>query len=240
MAQVSLLIPCLVDQFLPEIGFALIRVLEHLGYSVAYNPSGVCCGQPAFNAGEEEKACDVLMGMLRSFPEDGPIICPSGSCTAMVRKFGPEILHGKEKELARNVSSRVMEFSEFLATQGLIEKLSGRFEGRIAVQNSCHAARELKISQPIRAILDRITGFELVDFPEEAVCCGFGGLFTVKYDSVSQGMARSRLEAFRQSGANAILSNDPGCILHMRKECVRQGFDVSVMHLAEFVAQAIS
>jgi L-lactate dehydrogenase complex protein LldE len=82
-------IPCLVDQVYPEIGFAMAKILEHLGYKIVYNSAQTCCGQPAFNAGFRDEAKKIATRFIQVFSGADYIVGPSGSCTAMVKNYYP-------------------------------------------------------------------------------------------------------------------------------------------------------
>jgi len=73
----------------------------------------------------------------------------------------------------------------------------------------------------------------------DPTCCGFGGVFCVKFQSISEAMARTRLGRFMEKGAGIIVANDPGCVWHFRQEAAEKGWDVRICHLAEFVAEAM-
>jgi L-lactate dehydrogenase complex protein LldE len=238
--EVSLFIPCLVDQVYPEIGLDMARILERLGYRVTYDPRQTCCGQPAFNAGHRDQALCVARQFVEVFSRAETIVCPSGSCTAMVRNFYP-VLFEEDARLsdATALGPRVFEFSEFLVKEGKVASISGSASGRVGFHNSCHSYRELGLSSEPRAVLGRISGFELVEVEGDPTCCGFGGVFCVKFRSISEAMARTRLGRFREKGANIIVANDPGCVWHFRQEVAEKGWDVRICHLAEFVAEAM-
>jgi L-lactate dehydrogenase complex protein LldE len=247
--RISLFIPCLVDQVCPEVGLAMARVLERLGYEVDYDPRQTCCGQPAFNAGHREEALAVATRFVEVFGggandggrgrDDRAIVCPSGSCAAMARSFFPALFRDHPlRERAVALGRRVHEFSEFLARRGDIERIDGGFRGRVGFHDSCHARRELGIRSEPRAILARLEGCELVEPGGEPVCCGFGGLFSVKFDAIAAAMARGRLDRFAELGAGVLVSNDPGCVLHLRAECRERGIGLRVLHLAELLDEA--
>ncbi len=231
----SLFIPCLVDQVYPEMGLSMVRVLRLLGCEVRYRSEQTCCGQPAFNAGHKNEAKTVARHFARVFQDDDQLVCPSGSCTAMVRNFFPELL-GDE---GRKTAGTVFEFSEYLAHAGLIDKISGAFAAKIAFHNSCHSYRELGITDLPLRILSRIEGAELCQPAGEPVCCGFGGVFSVKFSAISEAMADTRLQMFLDAGAEVLVSNDPGCIMHMRQEAEARGLPLRILHLAEFLEQAM-
>ncbi|MFN5064116.1 MAG: (Fe-S)-binding protein [Pseudomonadota bacterium] len=244
MQNVILFAPCLVDQLYPEMGIALVKLLQHLGFGVSFDSSVTCCGQPAFNAGQVEEAKSVARRVVRGLSSGPhakyPVVCPSGSCTAMIRKYYPEVFHGERDEGdARALGARVFELSEFLRQHNLIDRLVGTYRKKIAFHNSCHSARELELRSQYRELFDRIDGVELIDPSPEPVCCGFGGLFCQKFQGISQGMAKTRLEMCRDAGAEEIVSNDPGCIMHLRTMAAQQGFDTPIRHTVELLVDAI-
>ncbi len=249
--SVQLLIPCLVDQLYPEIGIASANLLRHFGYHVTYSPDAVCCGQPAFNAGHRAEARLVAGKCLRSLAaakESYAIVCPSGSCTAMIRKFYPELFSEQETDEALQKSlteiiGKTYELSEFLEKEGIDskpeERLSAPSQAKIGFHNSCHSYRELRLKNEGRNTLCRLGGFEVTEPTVEPTCCGFGGLFSVKFESISSTMAKSRLEQFVENGTNTIVTNDPGCIMHLRSEVDRHGIDASVDHMSTALAKRL-
>jgi L-lactate dehydrogenase complex protein LldE len=237
---VSLFVPCLVDQAYPEIGFAVIDILEHLGYGVRYEPGQTCCGQPGFNAGDRVEARRVAERFLDVFAGAEVIVCPSGSCTSMVRKFYPDLFAGTPRAAdAERVAGRVFEFSEFLVREERTEAISGSAHGRVGFHNSCHSYRELRLVHQARTLLRRVSGCEHVDLPGEPVCCGFGGLFSFKFAEIAATMGQTRVDSFVQLGVETLVSNDPGCILHMEQEARAKGLDLRIRHLAVFLAEAM-
>ena len=241
--SVSLFIPCLVDQVYPEMGLAMAKVLRHLGYVLRYNPAQTCCGQPAWNAGQVPEARRVAAHFLDCFRDAADwIVCPSGSCTGMVRNHYQELFAGAPRHgEAVTASRKVRELSEFLAERGDIPRLAGRLATpvRVAFHNSCHSYRELGIARQPFDILAQLAGCELCQPDGEPVCCGFGGLFYVKFPEVSTGMAKARLRQLLENGAELIVSNDPGCIMNLRQEARSQQLPVRILHLAEFLAEAL-
>src|SRR5258706_11531111 len=114
--RVALFVTCLVDQLFPQIGLSMAEVLERLGYQVDFPEAQTCCGQPAFNTGYRGEARLVARHFLKVFQDSEYIVCPSGSCTSMVRHHYREIFYKDGESLAatEKVAPRVFEFSEFL------------------------------------------------------------------------------------------------------------------------------
>src|SRR5580700_11759056 len=148
MPKVSLFIPCFVDQLTPEVGVDMVRVLRRIGYDVDFPKEQTCCGQPGFNSGYWNDARPLAERFVRVFGMKESIVCPSGSCTTMVRNFYPELLagtplHGEAVKLGQ----RVFEFSEFLVRVASVTDVGAMFPYRVAYHDACHALRELRLKQ---------------------------------------------------------------------------------------------
>jgi L-lactate dehydrogenase complex protein LldE len=239
--QVSLFIPCLVDQVYPEIGLSMVKILRHFGYPVVYDQRQTCCGQPAFNAGHWGEARTVAENFIEVFSSAEVIVAPSGSCTAMVRNYYPVLFKRCEQEAAATaLGAKVFEFSQFLNKEKLIEKINGSYRGKVGFHNSCHSYRELHIDQEPFAILKQIQGINLLQPPGEPICCGFGGLFSFKYEQIASTMAKSRLQQFIDLGVETLITNDPGCMMHLCQEAKYLQIQMKIIHLATFLENALS
>jgi L-lactate dehydrogenase complex protein LldE len=115
-ASVTLFIPCLMDSLYPQAAQDLVVLLKKCGFWVEYPREQTCCGQPAFNQGYFDLARKLARRFLGIFEAAECIVCPSGSCTAMVRKHYPELLADEPiwQEKARGVGEKVFEVSQFL------------------------------------------------------------------------------------------------------------------------------
>jgi len=237
MSKAALFIPCLIDQAYPEIGMAMVRVLRQFNIEPVYNREQVCCGQPAFNAGHNNEARIVARHFLKAFNEYQPVVCPSGSCTALVQNYYPELFADAPEELKK---LKLFEFSQFLVTELGQKEHLGELNARISFHNSCHSLRELRVEEEPLQLLRKIKGAELIMPEGQPTCCGFGGLFSFKFASVAATMAQSRLEIYRDLGIEILVSNDPGCISHMRAEAQERGINIEILHLAEILDRALA
>ncbi len=236
--RVSLFIPCLADTLLPEIGEATARLLERLGLELSYPEDQTCCGQPAFNAGHWEDARRVARQFLRAFEDSELIVSPSGSCVSMVRNHYQRLFADNQSDLekARAIGERTFELTEFLVQRLGVTDLGASFSGRVAYHDSCHLNRELGIKEEPRALIRAVAGVELVEMQDSERCCGFGGIFSLKFPEVSAAMARRKAESIGESGADTVVLCDPGCLIQIKGYLSRQGSNVRVMHIAELLA----
>jgi L-lactate dehydrogenase complex protein LldE len=237
--RVALFITCLVDQFFPRIGEGLVQVLRRLGVEVTFNPAQTCCGQPAFNTGYRREAREVAARLLDLFDDADYVVAPSGSCTAMVRVFYPELFANDPERLRKveRLHSRFLEFSEFLVKVLEVEDVGASFPHRVAYHDSCHLLRELQVETEPRRLIRAVRGVELLELGDHQLCCGFGGTFSVKFPEVSVALGEEKLRAVAASGAEYVVANDAGCLMHLAGVIHRQGLPLRTMHLAELLAK---
>jgi L-lactate dehydrogenase complex protein LldE len=237
--RVSLFVTCLGDQFFPEVGECAVKVLERLGVEVIFNPAQTCCGQPAFNTGYTDEAREVASRTLDLFDNADYVVAPSGSCSTMVRVFYPELFVHDSTRLtqAENLRRKFYEFSEFLIKVLNLEDVGSIFPHRVTYHDSCHLLRELGIFDEPRKLLRAVRGIELVEMRDYRLCCGFGGTFSVKYPEVSVAMGRDKLRAAADAGAEVLVANDSGCLMHLAGLIHREQLPLRTMHLAQVLAQ---
>ena len=235
--RVAFFVTCLVDQFRPQVGECVVKILERLGVEVTFNPAQTCCGQPAFNTGYRREARAVAARMLDVFEGAEYVVAPSGSCSSMVRVFTPELFADDPRRLrqAEQLRARFFEFSEFLVKVLKVENVGASFPHRVAYHDSCHLLRELGVAAEPRALLRAVRGIDLVELQDHRLCCGFGGTFAVKFPEVSVAMGEDKLRAMAATGAEYFVANDAGCLLHLDGLIHRQGLSLKTMHLAELL-----
>jgi L-lactate dehydrogenase complex protein LldE len=224
--RVQLFATCLGDLVFPEAVDAAERLLVAAGHEVEFPRRQVCCGQPAFNAGHRAAARRIARGFARAFSREVPVVVPSGSCATMVSHYLPELVGVEPFD--------VWELSAFLDSQRF-EPAPANGGRRLAYHDSCHMLRELRVSDPPRRLL-LASGAVLVDLPRPDLCCGFGGTFSVRQPEVSAAMADDKLTG--AAAADALVTADPGCMMHLRARAERAG-GVRVVHLATALADGV-
>jgi L-lactate dehydrogenase complex protein LldE len=245
MPRVGLFIPCYIDQLYPQVGLATVEVLERFGCEIDFPEGQTCCGQPMANTGCVLDAAPLAQRFVEIFAPYEYVVCPSGSCTAMVRRHYEEYFHGDAAyEALRN---RVFELTEFLVDVLQVGPLGGRFPHRVGIHQSCHGLRELRLGSSsevvgpsfskARQLLETIEGIEFTTLARPDECCGFGGTFAVSEEAVSCMMGLDRLHDHEQAGTEIITANDMSCLMHLQGLILREKKPLRVMHVAEILAQ---
>jgi L-lactate dehydrogenase complex protein LldE len=240
--KASLFITCLVDLFFPQVGESIVKIFRKLGIEIDFPEDQTCCGQPGFNSGFQGDTRAIARRFLSIFNQDDTryIICPSGSCTSMVRVFYKELFKDDPQmlEITHNVSSRIYEFSEFLVNVIKAEDIGTSYTGKVTYHDSCHLLRELGIKDEPRKLIKSVKGVEFIEMNLHDTCCGFGGTFSIKFPDVSASILDEKIENIVESGADTIVSSDMGCLMQIGGALSRRGIPLKVMHIAELLASS--
>jgi L-lactate dehydrogenase complex protein LldE len=236
--KASLFITCLVDQFCPQVGVSMVRVLRRLGVEIGFPMAQTCCGQPAYNSGFQAEARTLAERFITVFEDSEHVVAPSGSCTGMVKVFYPDLFKHDPAwpKRARELASRTHEFSEFLVNVLGVEDVGATFSGKVALHQSCHLLRELNVRTEPERLLRKVRGLKLVPLDRAEMCCGFGGLFSIKYPHISGGIMQEKIDSIKKSGADFVVASDAGCLMHIAGGLSRQAIATKTLHIAEVLA----
>jgi L-lactate dehydrogenase complex protein LldE len=237
-SEVRLLNTCLIEQFYPAVPDAAARVLESLNVTVRPIRRAFCCGQAPFNEGLREEAFGLARRLLESCEPGIPIVVPSGSCASMIRNFYGDLLVDHPALAARAAALRpwVYEFSEFLVNVMKVKYVGARFDARVAYHPSCHSMRELHLDAEPMSLLSAVKDIRLCEIADRDECCGFGGLFSVKFPHISVAMLEEKIERIVASGTEVVTAVDCGCLMQIGGGLHRRGIKVRTLHLAEILA----
>ncbi len=244
--KVYIFITCLVDTFFPEVGESMVKVLDDLGVEVDFIEEQTCCGQPAFNSGYQDDARAVAERFLSIFEKalnhdpntETYIICPSGSCTSMVKVFYEDLFKNSPETLKKvsQIKENTYEFSEFLIKVLNTLDVGAKYDGVITYHDSCHLLRELRVKDGPRQLIQSVKGVKFKEMDLHDACCGFGGTFSIKFPNVSVSMLDEKIDCIVNSGADTVVSADMGCLMNIGGALSRRNIPIKVMHLAQLLA----
>jgi len=185
-----------------------------------------------------EQAVELAGRFLSACAPGTPVVVPSGSCAAMVKIFYADLLAGDPKLAAKAAALKpwVYEFSQFLVGVMKVRYLGARFEHAVAYHPGCHLLREMGVREEPRLLLSAVSGIRMCELRNVQECCGFGGMFSVKFPHISGGMLADKVASVRESGADTVVANDCGCLMQIGGGMSRAGLDIETRHLAEVLA----
>ena len=235
--EVDIFIPCFIDQFYPQTGFNMIKVLEKLGCKVYYNTNQTCCGQPLYNGGYKNEAIKIAKKFLNDFKGDRYIVSPSASCIAMVKNSYNEFFESSASRIKfKKIQVQAYEFTTFLTEILKVENVGAEFDATVTYHDSCSAFRQLGIYNGPRRLLKNVKNLKLVEMKENDTCCGFGGTFSIKMEPISAGMVDQKIENALATEAEYIVTTDSSCIMHMEGFVKKQRKNIKLIHIADILA----
>jgi L-lactate dehydrogenase complex protein LldE len=237
--RVGLFVTCLVDLMRPSIGFAAVTLLEAGGAEVFVPTGQTCCGQPGYNSGDRQGASTLARKVIAEFEACDYLVAPSGSCSGMIKTHYPDLFRDDPAMLARcrALGAKTYELTDFLVSVLKMERVPGRFAGRMTYHDSCAGLREMGVKQQPRKLLATVPGVQLTEMTDCETCCGFGGTFSIKFGDISSRMADNKCTNIEASGADTVVVGDLGCILNIEGRLRRRGDGTTrVLHVAEVLA----
>jgi L-lactate dehydrogenase complex protein LldE len=244
--NVALFVPCYIDQLYPQVAIDALTVLERLGVRVAVPDGAVCCGQPLANAGFGRDGTPALARFVETFAQHERVVVLSGSCALHVRAHAGQVA---ARVSGAAVAARTTEFCAFLHDEIGLDKvatLGATLERRVGIHIGCHGLRGLGLARPteiqsppfdkVRALLGTVGGLEIAELARPDECCGFGGTFAMAEPDISAKMGRDRLRDYGRSGAQAIVSTDVSCLMHLEGLARRDGDAPPMLHVAQVLA----
>ncbi|GAA1739961.1 (Fe-S)-binding protein [Luedemannella helvata] len=229
--RVALFVTCLNDTLFPQAGRATVAVLERLGVEVDFPAAQTCCGQMHFNSGYRAACVPLVRGFADTFCGYEAVVTPSASCASMVRHYHRVVDPAV-------TPPPVYELTEFLVDVLGVTDVGAHFPHRVALHETCHSLRLLKVGDRPGRLLRAVGGLTLVDLAGPRECCGFGGTFSVKNPQTSVAMGLDKAADVTGSGAEVLTSTDTSCLMHIGGLLSRGASPVKTMHLAEILATA--
>ena len=227
---------CLVDRMMPQAAVALERIATAAGFRVGFPNTQWCCGLIAANAGDFSVGARLHDELAASLGDSkGLIVTPSASCFGAFTIDAPEWGAHQTDSLAsrfRDSTRFVLQVLE--SNPALVDP--DQLSLKVAYHDSCQTLRQLGLKSEPRRLLE-LAGYDVVDVPDIANCCGFGGTFSLEWPKVASRLAGWKLDAIAKTGCVVVASDNPGCLVHIEAAARRRGMDLRVAHVLELVAE---
>lgn len=239
--KASIFITCICDSMFPQVGQAMVRVLEKLGVALDFPTDQTCCGQPALSSGYWEDARPVAETMLAAFRDSKYVVAPAGSCITAVKEYYPLLFADNPEQYrqAKELGAKIYEFSEFVVRVLNKQDVGARFPHRVTYHSSCHARRFLNTDKYVQMLLNNVKEIDFVPLPHEEACCGFGGTFSVKLPEISEAMVDEKARNILETKADVLVGVDLSCLMNIDGRLKKQKSDIRVMHVAELLDEGL-
>ncbi|MCX2454935.1 (Fe-S)-binding protein [Lacticaseibacillus nasuensis] len=227
---------CVVDLVFPNVGKAMVEVLERFGCDTELPSRQICCSQITNNSGyvrESQKVMRNEVDSLLSIDADY-IVGPAGSCVNMLKEYVVRLRDDPVYlEKAKVLAAKTYEFSQFLYYVLGVSNAGAELDATATYHRSCHMTRLLGERHSPYALLARVKGLNLLPLPNLENCCGFGGMFSMKEPEISKQMVDEKVDSVLATNAQVLISCDPACLMNIGGRFNRRGEKITIMHLAE-------
>ncbi len=242
IARIALLLGCVMRVAYGDVHTATARVLTRLGVAVVDVPSQRCCGALHAHAGERDDAKRLARQNIAAFQAAGgdAVVVDAAGCGAHLKAYGHLLEDDPAwRERAAAFAAKVRDVTEYLASLDGAAPL-GRLRLRVTYQEPCHLAHAQRITAEPRALLHRVEGLELVEMAESDVCCGSAGSYNLQQPELADALLARKVDAILATGANAVVSANPGCMLQVQSGLADRGQRTPVLHIVEVLDRAMS
>lgn len=230
--RVALFTGCIMDAFQAHIHEATLRVLQRAGFDVHIPRTQACCGALHRHSGDAAEADRLARRNLDAFPagEAQWIVLDSAGCGAALKEYAEWI----DDPRAAEFSKRCVDLSVLLASvPGL--RATRPIPRRAVYDDPCHLLHAQRVGGEPRELLRRIPGLELLPLREADWCCGAAGVYNLTQPELSAALLRRKLDHIESTGADLVLTANPGCLLQLSTGLRERDSTIEVRHLAELL-----
>jgi glycolate oxidase iron-sulfur subunit len=237
--QVAILRGCVQDALFRRVNDATVRVLKANGHTLVDAPEQRCCGALDAHAGRLPRALELARANIGSFEAAGAdtIVVNAAGCGAMMKEYGEQLRHDPEwADRAAAFSARVRDIAEILVEHGC--RTGAPLPLTVTYDAPCHLHHAQRIREAPLQLLDRIPGLRRVPLRDADECCGGAGLYGVHHPELGGRISADKIGAVRDSGAEVVVTPNPGCIMQIGAALLLHGDDTPVLHPVELIDES--
>ncbi|MGH3305729.1 MAG: (Fe-S)-binding protein [Streptosporangiaceae bacterium] len=240
-AVVGMLTGCVQQVFFPGVNAATASVLAAEGCDVIVPPRQGCCGALSLHGGRRAEAADFARRTIETFEQAGvdAIVVNAAGCGSAMKEY--EQLFAVDDDWRRRAaafSARVQDFTEFLAQLGPVAERA-ELPLTIAYHDACHLAHAQRVTAQPRSLLRGIPGVSLTEIPDAGTCCGSAGIYNLVQPAAAAELGARKAVSVRATGADLVVSANPGCSLQLAQALAATGQPLPVAHIAEVINASI-
>jgi glycolate oxidase iron-sulfur subunit len=238
---VGLLAGCVQSVFFSQTNAATARVLAAEGFEVVVPEEQVCCGALSWHAGRQKEAARLAKRTVRAFQSAGVelVVVNAAGCGSAMKEYS-RLLSGDPRSAgdAAWLSARTRDLSELLASVGPRAERHP-LPIKVAYHDACHLAHAQGIKVQPRALLQAVPGLQLFEIPDD-FCCGSAGIYNLVQPDAARELGDRKAAAVIASGAELVVTTNPGCLMQLRSALGRAGSRIATAHLAEILDVSIT
>lgn len=231
--RVALFTGCVMEQLFGNVNRATLRLLLANGFEVDVPHNQVCCGALLVHNGQADKARKLARQNVTAFKSADFVVNNSAGCGAAMKEYG----HLLGTDCGSDFGRRCRDITEFLAEQGLTAE-PGSLPSKAAYDDPCHLCHGQGIREQPRTLLDQVPGLQIVDHADSETCCGSAGIYNLVHGDLAAEIGRRKVDSILASGAELVVTGNPGCMIQIQAHLRERGSKVRVAHPVELLLPA--
>lgn len=239
--RVGYFLGCMMSMMFNKTTNATVNVLNRSNCTVVTPKDIRCCGAPLLSEGYKKEAFDLMRYNVDLFDQLNVeyIVTDCAACAAACKEYA-EILEDDPAyhEKAKRFSAKVHEINEFLAIwphTAVPEKSPFDSPKKVAYDEPCHLCHAQQVWKQPREIIASVPGVELVPLPESEWCCGSAGVYNITHYDMSMKILDRKMANVAKTGADVLLTCNPGCLLQLSFGVKEKGLPMEVKHIVELL-----
>lgn len=243
---IGLLVPTSLDQFAPQSAMNAYQLLQNLGFTVYYPQEMASTGMELYNQGDYEGAKVLGETMIESFDKCRYIVSLSSATVVYIQQHFPKLFHNTTfHNDYRQFIDRCFDLTDFLANIANLSDIAiPEFPHKVTILDHCTTLRDYtSLAHPgikglrnePRQILSMVPGLQLVEMPQQNVCCGYGGSFANNFTTISDSLAQRKVDNALLAGAEVITSTEPACLLHLESYIKKRDIKLEIRMIGDFL-----
>ena len=238
--KVAFLAGCIANISFARLNEATVRVLQKNGCEVHIPAEQNCCGALHVHAGRKDDARRLAKNNIDATVDGGfdAVITNAAGCGSTLKEYDELLEHDeayRDKSLA--FKAKMKDVNEFLASIE-IRPPAKPLEMTVTYQDSCHLCHGQKIRVQPRKVLAAIPGVTLKEMALSDLCCGSAGIYNVLHNEMAMGLLKNKMQAVNATGAECIVTANPGCMIQLQAGAKIHGKEQPVLHVVEVLDRA--
>jgi glycolate oxidase iron-sulfur subunit len=238
--RIATLEGCVQPALLPTIDLAAARVFDALGIETLRVRGGLCCGALRLHLGQHAAALDDVRRSVDACwaaVEQGAeaVTSTASACAGTLKEWGRLLQDDPLRAArARRLAELARDPVELLEPE--LPRLRALLAPGVGANATFHCPCTLQHGQRLGGRVEALLrglGWDLRLPADAALCCGSAGTYSLLQPELSTALRERKLAALDACAADAVVSANVGCILHL------QGAQAPVGHWLELLAAAL-
>ena len=231
---VAVLEGCVQSLLFPEVNRATVSLLARAGYRVLVPERQGCCGALHLHWGDRAAGRALARANVAALQGADWVVVNAAGCGAAMRDYGHLL---GDDPAAAGLAARVRDVTELLA-----DHLPGPrrpLDLSVTYHEPCHLAHGQRVREAPRTVLQGIPGLRLVELVESDLCCGSAGVYNLMEPEIAGPLLDRKLDRIAATGAEIVVSGNPGCLLQLRQGLAARGLAVRAHHPIELLSWSV-